>query len=70
MKLARLGTISINFDRVSTIRDLTPDPGGGPRLVRIEFEEGHTVDVTTHAQQLIDWVNAQATEPVPAPPAT
>jgi hypothetical protein len=69
MNLVRFGSIFINFDRVSTIRDLIPDLGDGPRLVRIEFEEGHTVDVTTNAQQLIDWVNARATAPVPAPPA-
>ena len=70
MNLVRFGSIYVNFDRVSTIRDLTPDPGDAPRLVRIEFEQGHSVDVTAHAQQLLEWANARVTDAAnPATPA-
>ncbi|RUL89601.1 hypothetical protein [Tautonia sociabilis] len=68
MNLIRVGPIFVNFDRVTTVRDLTPEAGTGPRLVRIEFDEGHTVDITAQAQWLLDWMISQATDVTPTAP--
>ncbi|QDV38279.1 hypothetical protein [Tautonia plasticadhaerens] len=70
MNLVRFGSIYVNFDRISTIRDLTPDPGDGPRLVRIEFGQGHSIDVTANAQRLLDWADSRVLDASnPATPA-
>ena len=60
MNLVRFGSIYINFDRVAVIRDLTPGPSNGPRLLRLEFTEGHLIDVTAHATELQNWINAHS----------
>lgn len=74
MNLIKLGPDFINVDRVAVVRDLSPEAGGGgPRLVRIEFAGGGSIELSTHAQGLLDWatenaVDATATEPPgPAP---
>jgi hypothetical protein len=68
MNLVRIGSIYVNFDRVSMIRNLTPDPEDPQTLIRLEFAEGHHVDVTTHASDLLRWVEQRTTE-VTDPPA-
>ena len=68
MNLVRIGSIYVNFDRVSMIRNLTPDPEDTQTLLRLEFVEGHHVDVTTHATELLQWVEQRTTE-VTDPPS-
>ncbi|MEW4571249.1 hypothetical protein AB1L88_25535 [Tautonia sp. JC769] len=67
MNLVRIGSIYVNFDRVSMVRNLTPDPEDTQRLIRLEFAEGHHVDVTTHAAELLQWVEQRTTD-VAEPP--
>ena len=62
MNLVRIGSIHVNFDRVSLIRNLTPGPEDTQTLIRLEFAEGHHVDVTTHATELLQWVEQRSTD--------
>ncbi|WP_152053636.1 hypothetical protein [Tautonia marina] len=62
MNLVRIGSIYVNFDRVAMIRNLTPDPDDPQPLVRLEFGEGHHVDVTNHATELLQWVEQRMTD--------
>jgi len=59
MTLVKLGSIVVNFDRVALVRDVSPTPGGA-KLVRLEFGEEHRIDVSTHAQELLDWIDQNA----------
>lgn len=62
MNLVRIGSIYVNFDRVAMIRNLTPDPEASETLIRLEFDQGHHVDVTTHATELLQWVEQRMTD--------
>lgn len=62
MTLVRFGSLYINVDRVALIRDLTPDSGDGPKLVRLEFADGHSVDVSANASPLLAWAEAMTIE--------
>lgn len=56
MTLINVGSLTINFDQVALVRDLSPDPVNGPRLVRVEFAGGHAIDLTAHAAEVMSWV--------------
>lgn len=58
MTLVRFGSLYINVDRVALIRDLTPGPGAGPKLVRLEFTDGHSVDLSANAAPILSWAEA------------
>ncbi|WP_169973642.1 hypothetical protein [Tautonia rosea] len=62
MNLVRIGSIFVNFDRVTMIRNLTPDPEHTQLLVRLDFSEGHHLDVTSHATELLQWVEQRMTD--------
>jgi len=64
MTLLKLGQLVINMDRALSIRDLSFDDGSGtgPTLVRVEFCDGRYLDISEHAQNLLDWLSQNTTD--------
>ncbi len=72
MSLIQLGRLTINFDHVRCIHDFSTQDAGGQvlqGLLRIEFENGHTIDVAQEVASLRAWLAAQAIPLETSPPA-
>ena len=67
MTFMKLGTLYLNLDNVAAVRDLTPGPNVGPGLVRVEFLDGRSTDVTAHAAELLDRLDQSSTAPTNPP---
>jgi hypothetical protein len=72
MSLIQLGRLTLNLDRVRCIHDFSTQDAGGQvlqGLLRIEFENGHTIDVAQEAASLRAWLATQAIQVEPSPPS-
>lgn len=68
MTLIQIGSLIINLDRVTSIRDLSTTDATGqtiPGAVRLSFDRGESLDLTQSADALRTWLatNAQRLEP-------
>ncbi|MBX6311893.1 MAG: hypothetical protein IRY99_03075 [Isosphaeraceae bacterium] len=65
MTLVKIGQVVVNMDRVTSISDLsTVDSAGTPiqKLLRIEFDKGHAIDVSKDYDALDQWLNGNVTQ--------
>ncbi len=64
MNFIQFGGTFINFDLVTSVRDLSSSDSSTdtvPGLIRIEFGNGRSLDVTGSLQPLRDWLLAHST---------
>ncbi|CAN5899870.1 hypothetical protein BH23PLA1_BH23PLA1_11620 [soil metagenome] len=73
MNLIRFGKTYINFDWVTSVRDLSPantEAGMTSGLIRFEFADGHNIEVSGDLQSILDWLitnSTSATTPEASP---
>ena len=71
MRLIRVGQVTINFDLVTGVRDLSVTDASGqvhPGPVRVEFGGGNSMDIRHGADELRSWLVANSlvlTQPTP-----
>ena len=63
MAWIRIGAVSINLERVNRIRDLSTTDASGqtrPGPMRVVFEGGDFLDLTTGADVMRNWLSTNA----------